>query len=607
MLADTHGNVIVVGTRDCSLQRRFQKLVEEAPAPFLSDEQRAHDPRVGQGDLQGGRLPRRRHRRVPGRPGRADLVPRGQHPAAGRAPGVRGDLGARPGARAVPHRRGRGAQPARGPAAARTLDRVPDQRRGRRAATSCPRPAPSPRSRCPAGPGVRVDAGVEAGSVIGGQFDSLLAKLIVTGSDRAQALERSRRALAEFQVEGMATVLPFHRLVVADPAFAATDADGVHRAHPVDRDRVGQHGRAVRRRRGRATPRSAPRQTVVVEVGGRRLEVSLPGDLALGGGAGRRPPRRRRRASAAAARAARRCPGDAVTAPMQGTIIKVAVSDGDTVSAGDLVVVLEAMKMENPVTAHKDGTVTGLAAVHGQLGRPGHRHLRDQGLKHAGTRRDQRRPLVPARAALSTTGSTTGPRCWRPAATRRSVRWRHRPACRPRRRRRLRPAPGRRLGARRAAAPGPCAEPTTGEMLGEVELADLDLCHGTADVACWALPAARGRGMTTTALSAVLRFAFGGLGLHRLTYPWADGNTASGARCPEVRVPRSRAGSARRGSWTGAGWTCTSPVGWPRRVDDRRVDDRPHTGFNVSRRQVIPQRSRTVLDKCIADSSDVPV
>ena len=218
----------------------------------------------------------------------------------------------------------------------------------------------------PAGPGVRVDAGVESGSVIGGQFDSLLAKLIVTGSDRAQALERSRRALAEFQVEGMATVLEFHRIVVDDPAFAA-----------LTEDEFTVHTRWIETEwNNTVQPFDSPadasdeepaeRQTVVVEVGGRRLEVSLPGDLALGGGGGggaagaKKPPRKRGGGKSGGA-----VSGDAVTAPMQGTIIKVAVSDGDTVSAGDLVVVLEAMKMENPVTAHKDGTITGLSAEAG--------------------------------------------------------------------------------------------------------------------------------------------------------------------------------------------------------------------------------------------------
>jgi acetyl-CoA/propionyl-CoA carboxylase biotin carboxyl carrier protein len=218
----------------------------------------------------------------------------------------------------------------------------------------------------PAGPGVRVDAGVRTGSVVGGQFDSLLAKLIVTGSDRAQALERSRRALAEFQVEGMATVLPFHRLVVDDPAFAASAVDGftVHtRWIETEWDNTVPPFTADTEAEADAEPE--PRQRVVVEVGGRRLEVSLPGNLALGGapgagaGAGKAPRRRGGGKGGAAAS------GDAVTAPMQGTIIKVAVSDGDQVAAGDLIVVLEAMKMENPVTAHRDGTVTGLAATAG--------------------------------------------------------------------------------------------------------------------------------------------------------------------------------------------------------------------------------------------------
>jgi len=210
----------------------------------------------------------------------------------------------------------------------------------------------------PSGPGVRVDAGVEAGSVIGGQFDSLLAKLIVTGADREQALQRSRRALAEFHVEGTATVLPFHRLVVDDPAFA-TDAFSVH-----TRWIETEWENTVEPFEDGAEAEAAPeRQSVVVEVGRRRLEVSLPAGLALGGAgpaaAAKTPPRKRGGSGPATAS------GDAVKAPMQGTIVKVAVSDGDTVAEGDLVVVLEAMKMENPVNAHKAGTITGLSATAG--------------------------------------------------------------------------------------------------------------------------------------------------------------------------------------------------------------------------------------------------
>ena len=208
----------------------------------------------------------------------------------------------------------------------------------------------------PSGPGVRVDAGVEAGSVIGGQFDSLLAKLIVTGSDRAQALERSRRALAEFEVEGTATVLPFHRLVVEDPAFT-TDFTVHTRWIETEWDNTVEPFED-----GAETEDEPERRSVVVEVGGRRLEVTLPADF--GGvaapAAEKAAPRRRGGGSGSAAAS-----GDAVKAPMQGTIVKVAVSDGDTVAAGDLVVVLEAMKMENPVTAHKAGTVTGLSASAG--------------------------------------------------------------------------------------------------------------------------------------------------------------------------------------------------------------------------------------------------
>jgi acetyl-CoA/propionyl-CoA carboxylase, biotin carboxylase, biotin carboxyl carrier protein len=363
VLADTHGNVIVVGTRDCSLQRRFQKLVEEAPAPFLSDEQRRtiHEAAkaickeagyhgagtveflVGQDGMitfleVNTRL--QVEHPVSEETSGLDLVREQFRIAEGKVLNLLED----------PEPRGHSIE-----------FRINGEDAGR---NFLPAPGTVTAISFPAGPGVRVDAGVEAGSVVGGNFDSLLAKLIVTGSDRAQALERSRRALAEFQVEGMATVLDFHRVVVNEPAFAATRAEDftVHTRwietewdNPIQPYTGGAE----------AEQEETPRQTVVVEVGGRRLEVSLPGDLALGGGGGadagaRKAPRKR-----AGGKGGSAVSGDAVTAPMQGTIIKVAVSDGDTVSAGDLVVVLEAMKMENPVTAHKDGVITGLGAEPG--------------------------------------------------------------------------------------------------------------------------------------------------------------------------------------------------------------------------------------------------
>jgi acetyl-CoA/propionyl-CoA carboxylase biotin carboxyl carrier protein len=359
VLADTHGNVIVVGTRDCSLQRRFQKLVEEAPAPFLSDEQRStiHEAAkaicheagyhgagtveflVGQDGLISFLEVNTRlqvEHPVSEETSGLDLVREQFRIAEGEVLNLLDDP--QPRGHSIEFRingedAGRGFLPAPGTVSAITF---------------------------PSGPGVRVDAGVEAGSVIGGQFDSLLAKLIVTGSDRAQALERSRRALAEFQVEGMATVLPFHRLVVDDPAFAGEFTVHTRWIETEWDNTVAPFSDGVE------ADEEAPRQSVVVEVGGRRLEVSLPGDLALGGGGGGgsaatpRTATRKRHGKGAS-----KTSGDAVTAPMQGTVIKVAVSDGDTVSAGDLVVVLEAMKMENPVTAHKDGTVTSLAAEPG--------------------------------------------------------------------------------------------------------------------------------------------------------------------------------------------------------------------------------------------------
>ena len=364
VLADTHGNVIVVGTRDCSLQRRNQKLVEEAPAPFLTDEQRERDPHLGQGDLPRGRLPRRRHGRVPGRQRRHHQLPRGEHPAAGRAPGHRGDHRARPGPRAVPDRRRRAAADHRGPGAARARLRVPDQRRGPGTRLPAGARARSPPTASRPGPGVRVDSGIEGNSAIGGAFDSLLAKLIVWGETRDEALARARRALDEYRGgrDG-------HRAAVppgGGPRSGLRTADG-QPFTVFTRWIETEFDNQIPPFTGAEPPANRPpiARRLVVEVNGRRLEVSLPAGFAVGGGGGaakKAAPKR-----SAARRSGAAASGDALTAPMQGTIVKVAVNDGDQVAAGDLIVVLEAMKMEQPINAHKAGTVTGLQAETGAV------------------------------------------------------------------------------------------------------------------------------------------------------------------------------------------------------------------------------------------------
>ncbi|HEX3002570.1 MAG TPA: biotin/lipoyl-containing protein, partial [Angustibacter sp.] len=218
----------------------------------------------------------------------------------------------------------------------------------------------------PTGPGVRLDSGVESGDVIAGAFDSMLAKLIITGSSRQQALERSRRALDEFVIEGMPTVLPFHRAVVRDEAFAPADTSAPFTVHT--RWIETEFDNQIEPFAGGAAEGAEPeeRQQVVVEVGGKRLEVSLPAGFAVGGNGGgavakAKAPKRSARSSSGAAAG-----GDALTAPMQGTIVKITVEEGHVVEAGQLVVVLEAMKMEQPITAHKAGVVAGLKAEIGQ-------------------------------------------------------------------------------------------------------------------------------------------------------------------------------------------------------------------------------------------------
>jgi acetyl-CoA/propionyl-CoA carboxylase biotin carboxyl carrier protein len=227
--------------------------------------------------------------------------------------------------------------------------------------------------RPPSGPGVRLDSGYAAGMTVPQAFDSLIAKLIVTGATRTEALERARRALAEFVVEGMPTVLPFHRAVVDDPAFAGPE--------------LAVHTRWIETEWAGGIPpypgvisqdEDEPRETVTVEVGGKRLAVTIPGGLHLGGGHGGaghgggtaapagRARRGGRRSGGAGGASGAAASGNSLVSPMQGTIVKIVAADGQQVSAGDTIVVLEAMKMEQPLTAHKDGTVSGLSVQVGQ-------------------------------------------------------------------------------------------------------------------------------------------------------------------------------------------------------------------------------------------------
>ncbi|HEY3710341.1 MAG TPA: acetyl/propionyl/methylcrotonyl-CoA carboxylase subunit alpha [Amycolatopsis sp.] len=355
VLADQHGNAIVVGTRDCSLQRRHQKLVEEAPAPYLTDEQRARIHSSAKAICQeAGYYGAGTVEYLVATDGTISFLEvntrlQVEHPVSEETTGL--DLvremfriarGEKLRITEDPEPRGHSIE-----------FRINGEDAGR---GFLPAPGTVTKFVAPSGPGVRVDSGVESGSVIGGQFDSMLAKLIVTGSDRANALERSRRALAEIVVEGMATVLPFDRVIVDHPAFIGDENGfGVY----TDWIETEFDNRIEPFTAPEATAdEEAPRQNVVVEVGGRRLEVSLPGGFALEGGAATATKAKpRKRAGGAKATVS----GDAVTAPMQGTIVKIAVEEGQRVEAGELIVVLEAMKMENPVTAHKAGTVTGLS------------------------------------------------------------------------------------------------------------------------------------------------------------------------------------------------------------------------------------------------------
>jgi acetyl-CoA/propionyl-CoA carboxylase biotin carboxyl carrier protein len=354
VLADTHGTVIVVGTRDCSLQRRYQKLVEEAPAPFLSDEQRAQIHKSAKAICrEAGYHGAGTVEYLVGQDGLISFLEvntrlQVEHPVSEETAGI--DLvrqqfriadGEPLDLREDPIPRGHAIE-----------FRINGEDPGR---NFLPAPGTVTSLTWPAGPGVRVDTGVEAGSVIGGNFDSMLAKIIVTGATRDEALERARRVLDETVIEGIATVLPFHRMVVRDPAFAED-------FHVHTRWIETEWSGAVEPFTAAAAPAAAEdRETVVVEVGGRRLEVSLPTTLLSGTTGAPSPGRPAARRAGSRQAAASGGGAAALTAPMQGTIVKVAAHDGDVVQEGDVIVVVEAMKMEQPLQAHRAGTVSGLS------------------------------------------------------------------------------------------------------------------------------------------------------------------------------------------------------------------------------------------------------
>ncbi|MFE8921388.1 acetyl/propionyl/methylcrotonyl-CoA carboxylase subunit alpha [Streptomyces rochei] len=361
-LADQHGNVVVVSTRDCSLQRRHQKLVEEAPAPFLSDAQMEELYSASKAILkEAGYVGAGTVEFLVGLDGTISFLEvntrlQVEHPVTEEVAGI--DLVREMFRIADGEKLGYDDPVLRG----HSFEfRINGEDPGR---NFLPAPGTVTTFAPPTGPGVRLDAGVESGSVIGPAWDSLLAKLIVTGRTRKEALQRAARALEEFTVEGMATAIPFHRAVVTDPAFAPelTGSSEPFTVHTrwIETEFVNEIKPFTSPADAEADE-EAGRETVVVEVGGKRLEVSLPSSLGMslartGLAAGAKPKRRAAKKSGPAVS------GDTLASPMQGTIVKIAVEEGQEVQEGDLIVVLEAMKMEQPINAHKAGTVKGLGA-----------------------------------------------------------------------------------------------------------------------------------------------------------------------------------------------------------------------------------------------------
>ena len=359
-LADQHGNVVVVSTRDCSLQRRHQKLVEEAPAPFLTADQERRLYESSKAILKAvGYEGAGTCEFLIAQDGTISFLEvntrlQVEHPVSEEVTGldlVREQFRIAEGGvldyedpKVSGHSfefRINGEDPGRG---------------------FLPAPGAIHQFVAPSGPGVRVDSGVVSGDVISGNFDSMVAKLIVTGATRAEALQRSRRALEEMQVHGLPTVLPFHRAIVNDAAFTGESGKfGVY-----TRWIETEWNNTIEPWSGQAEDlaEAEPRHDVVVEVAGKRLEVSVPKRLLVGeiGSAAGHAPKRAKSSGASSHTGAK---GNSLLAPMQSTVVKLAANEGDHVEAGDLVVVLEAMKMEQPLTAHRSGTISSIGVTVG--------------------------------------------------------------------------------------------------------------------------------------------------------------------------------------------------------------------------------------------------
>lgn len=347
VLVDKHGHAVVVSTRDCSLQRRHQKLVEEAPAPFLTDAQNEELYRSSKAIMkEAGYIGAGTCEFLVGQDGTISFLEvntrlQVEHPVSEEVTGL--DLVREQFRIAMGESLGFDDPEVRG----HSIEfRINGEDPGR---SFLPAPGRITSWNIPTGPGVRVDAGFRNGDVIGGNFDSLLAKLVVTGATRKEAIERARRALAEFEVGGLATALPFHRAIVQDPAF--TETFKVYTSY-IENEFINEIPAFESVVAEIQTKVAA--EKLVAEVNGKRFEILVHTP---------EPVVKRHRAKQSSVTGAT---GTGLASPMQGTVVKIAVEEGQSVEAGDLVFVLEAMKMEQPLSAHKSGVVTNLKAVIGE-------------------------------------------------------------------------------------------------------------------------------------------------------------------------------------------------------------------------------------------------